>query len=264
MRLPIEFKRDGLTIRGHVWGNTGKHQPAVILCHGFMANEKMCADYAELLTELSCVAVTFDFCGGGIGGKSDGNSRDMTILSEKADLMAVIKGVKEQFTTTGISLLGCSQGGLVAGLTAAELGAENIASLMLFYPAVCIPDDARKGKMMFARFDPKNIPDQLSRFPMALGGDYARTVMDMDPYQAMSGYTGPVLLLHGTEDKVVDISYSKALRNIYPDCRYEEIEGGGHMFRGKADVRAREILYDFMSSQDIRRIPAPPWDLGTL
>lgn len=54
--------------------------------------------------------------------------------------------------------MGCSQGGFVSGMTAAQLK-EQIRGLIMFYPALCIPDDARKGHMMFSEFDPQNIPD---------------------------------------------------------------------------------------------------------
>lgn len=247
IRKKIEFHRDNLTIRGHVWGQQNHLQHAVILSHGFMANERMCRQYAKLLADMGFLAVTFDFCGGSIIGKSDGRSQDMTVLTEKADLLAVTKGVKSKFSPKSITLLGCSQGGFVSGLLAAQLGTE-IDRLIMFYPAVCIPDDARKGKMMFFTFDPDNIPEVLGRFPMKLGGDYARTVIHMDPYEKMKGYNGPVLLIHGTADQIVDISYARKLKNIYPNIRYEEIDGGGHMFKGEADKKACRILCDFMNA----------------
>ena len=244
--MKVEFRRDGLTIRGHIFGRRTGPQHAVILSHGFLANEKMCYRYAKLLAEMGFLAVTFDFCGGGIISRSDGSSRNMTVFTEKADLLAVIDGVKKQFTPISISLLGCSQGGLVSGLAARELGAEVISRLILFYPAVCIPDDARKGKMMLYKFDPAHIPNLLGRIPMPLGGDYARTVIDMDPYEALSGYTGPVLLVHGTKDEIVNIRYARKLREIYPSCRYEEIEGAGHGFQGEDDDLVCRILREFM------------------
>lgn len=242
----INFNRNGMTIRGHVFGKKNHPQDVVILSHGFMANERMCYKYAKLLAEIGFLAITFDFCGGGIISRSDGHSQNMTIFTEKEDLLAVIEGVKQQFSPTGITLLGCSQGGFVSGLLAAELKEKVIDRLILFYPAVCIPDDARKGKMMFYRFDPNNIPDVLGRFPMKLGGDYAKTVIDMDPYEALKGYNGPVLLVHGTADNIVDISYSRKLKEIYPNCTYEEIEGGGHMFKGEADKKTCRILRNYM------------------
>ena len=245
----IEFERDGLKIRGHVFGAEEGPRPAVILSHAFLANERMCHGYAELLAEMGYLAVTFDFCGGGVVCSSDGRPQDMTLFTEKADLLAVIRGVKQRFSPLYVSLLGCSQGGLVSGLTAADPEAEEIRRLALFYPALSIPDDARRGRMMTYRFDPDNIPELLGSFPMKLGGDYARTVMDLDPFEALKAFTGPVLLLHGTADTIVDIAYSRRLKELYPNCRYEEIEGGGHMFQGKADLQARALLREFMSPE---------------
>ena len=244
--MNLVCSRDDLKIRGHVFGKKSHPQDAVILCHGFMANERMCRKYAKLLADMGFLTVTFDFCGGGLLSRSDGRSQDMTIFTEKKDLLAVMESVKSQYFPKSISLLGCSQGGFVSGLLAAELGEKVIGRLILLYPAVCIPDDARKGKMMFFRFDPGSIPAVLGHFPMKLGGDYARTVIDMNPYEALKGYTGQVLLMHGTADKIVDISYSRKLKDIYPNCRYEEIEGGGHMFKGSADARACDILRNYM------------------
>lgn len=244
--MKTQFTRNGLTIRGHLFGKTDRPQSAVILSHGFLANERMCFKYAKLLAGMGFLAVTFDFCGGGIISRSDGRSQDMTLMSEKADLLSVVEEVKNQFSPTSITLLGCSQGGFVSGLLAAELGKEMIERLIMFYPAVCIPDDARKGRMMFYKFDPDNIPTVLGRFPMKLGGEYARTVIGMDPYEEMKGYDGPVLLIHGTADKIVDISYARKLREIYPDCRYEEISGGRHMFKGKADEQACRVLQEYV------------------
>ncbi|MBQ6165758.1 MAG: alpha/beta hydrolase [Clostridia bacterium] len=235
--------RDGLAVRGHAWGDPDSRH-AVILCHGFLANELMCRTYARLLAGEGLLAVTFDFCGGGVICRSGGRLRDMTVLTEKADLLAVIGAVKEKYAPEKISLLGLSQGGFVSGLVAAELG--EIEKLIMFYPAVCIPDDARSGKMMFYRFDPGDIPPMLGKFPVKLGGDYARAVVGMDPYKELSGFDGPVLLVHGTRDAIVNIRYARRLKDVYADCLYREIGGAGHVFRGRYDRIARALLLDFM------------------
>ena len=218
----------------------------VIVSHGFLANEKTVHDYAIALASEGFLAVTFDFNGGGIGSRSDGKSVDMTLLTEKADLLAVVQAVKNQFQPSAISLMGCSQGGFVSALAAKELGSEVIKSLIMFYPALCIPYDARKGHMMFYRFNPQHVPDVLGRIPMKLGGDYARVVMDMDPFEEISGYTEPVLLVHGTADNIVAVDYSRKARQVFPDCEYHEIEGAGHGFTGKQDEEAKQMLVSFM------------------
>ena len=248
INMKFTCKRDDLTIRGHIWGKQEGRQKAVILSHGFLANERSCFPYAKLLASMGYLAVTYDFCGGGIICRSDGRKQDMTVLTEKKDLLAVITYIREQYDVSDVFLLGCSQGGFVSGLTAAELK-DTIVRLILFYPAVCIPDDARSGKMMFYKFDPEHIPDLLGKYPMKLGGDYARTVINMDPYREMTGYSGPVLLVHGTEDPIVNLSYARKLKEIYPDCQYEEIQGAGHGFEGEYDQYACELLRDFMKQQ---------------
>lgn len=68
----------------------------------------------------------------------------------------------------------------------------------------------------------------------------------MNPYEVLNGYAGPVLLIHGTSDKIVNILYARQLKEIYPDCTYKEINGGGHMFKGKADEEACHILQNYM------------------
>ena len=88
----------------------------------------------------------------------------MMILTEKGDLLEVVKYVQ---SNTGVDpgkiiLVGCSQGGFVSALAAAVLDAQ-IAGLVLQYPALCIPDDARKGSMQIIRFDPNNIQTMLEQ-----------------------------------------------------------------------------------------------------
>lgn len=239
-------QRGKLTVRGCVYGETDEPQEAVILCHGFLANQSTVTAYAKVIAGLGFRAFTFDFCGGGLGVKSDGKSEDMTVLTEVRDLRAVIQYVSSLPGITAVSLLGCSQGGFVSAMTAKQLGAEKIRRLMLFYPALCIPDDARKGQMISYRFDPEKIPDLLGRVPMRLGGDYARAVIHMDPFDEIQGYAGPTLLLHGTADDLVNISYSRRAKDCFPQCEYHEIMGGGHGFTGKYDAEACEYLKRFL------------------
>ena len=75
------------------------------------------------------------------------------------DLCAVIEYVKALpfVDEKQIVLMGASQGGFVSGLTAAKYG-DGIQKLIMLYPALCIPDHARRGWLGGARYDPKNVP----------------------------------------------------------------------------------------------------------
>ncbi|MCD7796850.1 MAG: alpha/beta hydrolase [Clostridiales bacterium] len=168
--------------------------PIAVVSHGFLATYGTTRHYAKWFAERGFASYCFDFVGGGVGCHSDGKLQDMTVITEKPDLRSVIDYVSSLPYTNSedLTLMGCSQGGFVSAMVASELK-EKVSRLILFYPALCIPDDARAGKMMFFKFDPNNIPDKLGAGPLALSGDYARAVVNMDPYEEIKGYKGSVL-----------------------------------------------------------------------
>lgn len=194
------------------------------------------------LAKSGYAAFCFDFCGGGIVCGSDGDSRDMSVLTEIEDLRSVIAFAKEQRYTSDepLLLMGCSQGGLVAALTAAELP-EEIGGLILQYPALLIPDAARKGEMLWMSFDPDNVPKEMRSGPMRIGRQYATDVMDIDTLPTITRYTGKVLILHGDKDTLVNISGSQAAAEAYEaagaDVRFQIIPGGKHIFLNPEHIK---------------------------
>lgn len=254
--------RDGLTIHGTEYRPNGSHLPAAIVSHGFMANQKTVLHYARHLAEMGYAAYCFDFNGGSVAGsKSDGKTTEMSVLTEVMDLEAVIDYVASlpYIDGTRILLMGCSQGGFVSALTAARHG-KQVSKLVLFYPALCIPDDARAGKMMFAIFDPHNVPEIVKCGPMKLGRRYVTDVLEMDPFAEIVPYLGPVLIVHGTRDGIVHPDYARRAYEAYrgrPDpnapAYLEMIEDGGHGFSRKHDKAAIEHLTRFITEkQELR------------
>lgn len=243
----FKVNRQNLSISGRVYGDCSGISPLVILSHGFMANQSMCKKYAKLLARKGYVAVTFDFCGGGLFSSSEGKTYDMSVLTEADDLEAVIDYFIEEpyVDKSRISLLGCSQGGFVSAIVA-KRRSTMINRLIMFYPALCIPDDARKGSMVFAKFDPKNVPEKIRCGPMVIGKEYVTSVIDADAYSLIGDFPGRVLLIHGTKDKLVDISYSRKAVDKFLNIEFHEINDAGHGFTGAYDKQAKEILSDFM------------------
>ena len=215
-------ERDGLTICGTEYRPEGTNLPAVIISHGFLANQKTVEKYAKQFAIWGYAAYCFDFIGGGLKTKSDGKLEDMTVFTELEDLKAVIAYVKSllYIDHMRLILMGCSQGGFVSALTAAEMP-EQVSALILFYPALCIPDDA---------------------------GTFAE----------ISGYQGPVLIIHGTEDEIVDISYAQRAWEVYQrigentggiprrDVQLMQIEGACHGFNRKYDQSAMFAVREFL------------------
>lgn len=247
--------REGLTIRGTEYRPAGDHLPAAIVSHGFMANQSTVRHYARQLAETGYAAYCFDFNGGSVvGNKSDGKTTEMSVLTEVMDLEAVIDyaAALPYIDGSRVLLMGCSQGGFVSALTAARRK-DQIARLVLFYPALCIPDDARAGKMMFARFDPNNVPERVSCGPMKLGRRYVTDVLEMDPFAEIMPYTGPVLIVHGTKDDIVHPDYACRAYEAYrgrpgidAPVYLEMIAGGGHGFSKSHDAAAMERVARFI------------------
>jgi len=241
--------RDQLTICGTEYRPAGENLPVAIVCHGFMAWQDTVRQYCKALAEQGYCAYCFDFCGGSVlkKGKSGGKTTDMSVLTEVADLEAVVAHVQSlPYTGDRLLLMGCSQGGFVAALTAAK-HPEWVDKLVLFYPALCIPDDARAGRMMFARFDPASIPEVINCGPMKLGRCYPADVINIDPIAAIRPYDGPVLIVHGTKDKIVHPDYSRQAAAAYAHAQLHLIKGGAHGFGRKHNAEAITYLKAFSS-----------------
>lgn len=246
----FECQRDGLTIRGIEYKPEGDNLPVAIVSHGFLMWRDTVRDYARMLSRLGYCAYCFDFCGGSVPGKgtSDGQNWEMTPMTEVKDLEAVIAYARSlPYNNENLLLMGASQGGFVSSLVAAK-PEYKVDKLVLFYPAFCIPDDARAGKMLFAQFDPENIPEKINCGPITMGGEYPASVIKMDIYEEIVKYGGPVLIVHGTKDAIVNLDYAKKALEAYgaDRCQLVIIEDGEHGFKGPHNEQAVEAVKTFV------------------
>lgn len=249
-KIPFEIDSQGCKLRGFILRpqRTGR-LPAVIVSHGFASCTRDIKKYARVFADEGFAAVCFDFCMSG-SGKSTGSSLGMSVLTEKTDLLNVLDYVKglDYVDPTRITLAGCSQGGFVSALAAAERESE-VERLVLYYPALCIPDDARRGYMINAKFDPDHVPERFRALFVRLGAKYALDAQGLDPYWEICGFSKPVLIVHGIKDKLVDIRYSRRAAQIYPNCRLVEVKGDhGFIFSGFA--QGKRTTVEFLHTQD--------------
>lgn len=244
----FELDSQGCKLRGFILRPPQAGRlPTVIVSHGFASCTRDTKKYAMVFVEEGYAAVCFDFCMSG-SGKSSGSSLGMSVLTEKTDLLNVLDYVRElDFVDSNrITLAGCSQGGFVSALAAVDRESE-IAQLILYYPALCIPDDARRGQMINAKFDPAHVPEQFRALFVRLGAKYALDAQGLDPYREICGFSKPVLIVHGTEDKLVDISYSRRAAQGYPNCRLVEVKGDHGFILSGFDESKRTTL-EFLHS----------------
>lgn len=216
--------------------------PTVIVSHGLGSSGENAKALVGMSLAMSGFAVfCFDFFGGNRHSKSGGEMWEMSVFTEKEDLNAVIDHIKTLDTTDTdkLFLLGESQGGFVTAITAAEH--PEIKAVIEYYPALCIPEDARK------RHGAKeNIPERENFGGSRLGSAYSESVWDYDVYRVISAYKGPVLILHGDKDKVVNISYGRRAAEVYANAEFVCLPGEIHGFTGEGRKKAAQLSYDFL------------------
>ncbi|MCR4736040.1 MAG: alpha/beta hydrolase [Treponema sp.] len=215
-------KRDKLTIRGLLFRpeSKAKKLPLAIISHGFMADYNSTKDYAKAFAEMGFLSIVFDFSGGSMHSQSDGDTSQMSLLTETEDLKAVIQAalLLPNVDKEDITLVGCSMGGFVSAMVAKE-SATQIKRIILFYPAFCMPDDARRGQMIQAKFNPQNIPDSIYCGEMKLGKIFVDDIINLNPFEEIKNYKGQVLLIHGSSDDLVLPEYSKKAYKAYFQAR---------------------------------------------
>ncbi|MDD6437626.1 MAG: alpha/beta fold hydrolase [Prevotella sp.] len=224
-------------------------QPVVILMHGFGGNKggQLLTLTADSLLARGIAVVRFDFNG---HGQSKGKFEEMTVPNEIEDAKCIYNYVMQQpwADTTRIALAGHSQGGVVASMTAGELGARKVAAVVLLAPAAVLRDDAIRGNTMGAVYNPLDPPATIALMGgrLKLGADYVRTAFRLPIYETAGRYQGPACIIHGTGDRVVPYTYGERYHELWKGSEYDELPGFDHGF--SQDVyRVAELTALFLS-----------------
>ena len=221
-----------------VYQESASPAPLIILSHGFNGCHLGNQDFADYFSAHGFSTFCLDFCGGGVKprSRSDGNFEDMTVLTEAADLNAVIDYFKPRYDT--ICLWGASQGGFISSYVAAHRP-QDVKAMAIEFPAYVLQDDARK------RMKPDGTFDDFAAMNTVISRTYSEAAVSFEIYDVIGGYTGPVLLSHGDQDKLVPLRYSERAAKVFPHVEFVVVPGQGHGYRGEArdEAMARELAF---------------------
>jgi dipeptidyl aminopeptidase/acylaminoacyl peptidase len=235
----ISWKSNGLRICGEVYIPPGRSRPypALVICHGIPAKVKGADDRGyPLLAERFCqegfFVLIFNFRGAGL---SEGN---FDILGWTQDLEGALDYLvlRPELDQKRVFLLGFSGGAAVSIYVAAHR--KEIAALVSCASPAEFGDLIRgKGLEEFLTHarDVGIIKD--GNFPASIK-EWKKGFRIVKPLDWVDRIPPrPLLILHGTEDDVVDVSHARNL--------YEKVEGKGELFliegaghRLRADERA--------------------------
>ena len=244
----IELENQGQKIYGiaYVPETESETVPLVICAHGLGGSYQSNAAYAEQLASHGIAAYCFDFRGGG-GSRSDGDTTEMSVMTEVSDLEVIMEAASgwEFVDENKIVLLGTSQGGITSAIAAAR-HTERVSGLVIMYPAFLIRDAVHE------QFDSlEEVPDSFRFNWITAGRPYVEDMWDYDVYEEIGNYTGKVLLLHGSADSIVPISYSDRAAEVYGDVEYYVIDGTGHGFHGGAFDEASRYVFEYLQEIQI-------------
>ena len=236
----VDFYRDGLRIAGKMYLPEGDGPfPVVIMVAGFGMPQSLCP--YDALVDSGYAVVTFDPIGVVPGSHSDGGTRDMSVLTEAADLNAVIDSVYDmpEIDCNNIFLWGHSLGGFVVTYCAATRP-FMINSAIVLEPSYQFSNEANvyattgEGSM-FAFY----------------GERFSIDAASFDIFDVIPQYTGSILVIGGGVSPSVAVDYAEFMDEgvaLFPHAEYISIPGANHNFDGGFMNLAMEYTVDFINS----------------
>lgn len=210
----------------------GRSVPAVLLLHGDLSsrdeNGDMFARLAAALAARGIASLRIDFAGTG-----DSEEPDLSLdypnmvfdATSSLDYLRQVTGVDP----AEVGILGLSRGG---GIGATVTGTvPGVAAFVSWSGAVYDGYDEDPDGHDEAREDgyvPVDLGDRVFR----LGLNWFDTIEQSHPLQDVSGYTGPVLAVVGSDDDVVDPEVSTVFLQTVAstDTTLHVVEGADHGF----------------------------------
>ena len=223
---------DGIRLDFKIDRPTNEHEkiPLVIIIHGFTGNkeERHIVAVSKMFTEIGFATLRVDMYG---HGSSEGSFFNHTLFKWLTNALTIIDYARNLEWVSDLYLCGHSQGGLTVMLTAA-MKHDIIDGLIPMSPAIMIPEQARKGELLGASFNPFAVPEVIVNrdYKWKLSGNYARVAQMIHAEDAFTGYEGPVLLVHGDADESVPVSCSVEAQKAYRNATLTIIKGDTHCY----------------------------------
>ena len=231
----------------------GEKCPMVVFCHGFNGTKDgpLFELVADTLQAHGIASIRFDFNG---HGESEGEFKDMTVPNEIIDAKKVVEYVRDLSYVSDLAIVGHSQGGVVASMTAGELSAElgepAFRTVVLMAPAAVLRDDAIRGSVMGTTFDPFDPGEYVEMWggALKLGGNYIRAAFSLPIYETAAKYQETALIIHGNGDRVVPYTYGERFHQIWPKSELVIQEYFDHGYSQNI-YRTTDIVSEYLINQ---------------
>ncbi len=222
----------------------GEKCPIVVFCHGFggTKNGPLFELVCDTLQKYGIASIRFDF---NAHGESEGKFEDMTVPNEIEDAKRVVAYARSLPYVSKVALVGHSQGGVVASMTAGELK-NDIAAVVLMAPAAVLREDAIRGSTFGKQYNPLDPPEYVELFgTQRLGRAFIKTAFSLPIYETAANYQGPALIIHGNADRIVPYTYGERYHHLWKGSEYVMQEYYDHGFSQNV-YRTTDIASEFL------------------
>ena len=257
--MKVVRSADGVALAYQDSGQTDG--PAVVLCHGLGADGRQFAADAAFFAARGYRVLVPDVRGHGQSGAPAGrNAHDFTIPRLAADMTAIL----DHAGAERVHWVGNSLGGIVA-LELLARSPERLQSLATFGTAYALklpPAAASAVPMLYAVLGRRlaagitarmTTPDPGARalvgtmlrdFDQHSGRAVAENVRRYDLLANALGYRGPILLIRGGRDRLVNLALQETLHAMqpHPDFTRIDIPEAGHCANLDAPDQVRRAL----------------------
>jgi len=240
----VEFPTDGdATLRGWWIPGSPGARVGIVTVHGAGADRRDFLRHLPVFHEAGYPVLMFDCREHGI---SDGDSRGVSFgIREHADVIAAVRFARRRGRLERVAVIGTSQGGASVILAAAQ--DATIDAIVSENPFTDLRALIRDGA---ATFDPR-----AARATTVVGWIASLTAWRLGadethaPIRAIAQIAPrPVLLMHGTADRVIPVAHTHTLRQAAPSAELWIAEGAHHaaLFDAAPDQWRRRVL-DFLA-----------------
>ncbi len=214
----------------------------IVLLHCFTCTKhhRIMRTLSEGLSDAGFIVLRFDFSG---NGESEGKLEEASYTKMIGEVKVAVSLLKEKGAKK-IALAGHSMGAMMSMLGAAN---DQRVSAVCF---IAGSSEASRVKQIF----PSDIIEKVEIDGSAETVVYGRVITlkkdflrDIEKYsivQAAQKFSGPLLIVHGSNDETINVSHAKKLFDIANEPKKLEIlEGADHLFRQPKDLeKLKEIV----------------------